>query len=131
MSDTATLDPQTLASTIDTYLEAYGEADAGRRGALIAEVWAADGRLADPPFEGTGHDGISALSDVVFEHFPGHAFRRTTGIDAHHGVARYGWELVGPDGTVAVGGTDIAEIDDDGRLRRVTGFFGDLPEKEA
>jgi hypothetical protein len=131
MSDTTTLDPQTLATTIDTYLDAYGETDAVRRDALIAEVWAADGRLADPPFEGVGHDGISALSDVVFEHFPGHTFRRTTGIDAHHGVARYGWDLVGPDGAVAVGGVDIAEIGDDGRLVRVTGFFGDLPALDA
>lgn len=127
MSDTTTLDPQTLATTIDTHLEAYGETDAERRDALIASVWTPDGRLADPPFEGEGHAGISALSDVVFEHFPGHTFRRSTGIDAHHGVARYGWELVGPDGAVAVGGVDIAEVTDDGRLARVTGFFGDLP----
>ena len=127
MTDTATTD---LTTTIDTYLEAYGEVDTARRDELIAQVWAADGRLADPPFEGEGHAGISALSDVVFEHFPGHAFRRTTGIDEHHGVARYGWELVGADGTVAVGGIDIAEIGDDGRLVRVTGFFGDLPAKD-
>ena len=39
---------------------------------------------------------------------------------------RYGWELVGPDGTVAVDGTDIVEIDDDGRLTRIVGFFGPL-----
>jgi hypothetical protein len=131
MSETTTLDPQTLATTIDTYLDAYGETDRVRRGELIAEVWAPDGRLADPPFEGAGHDGISALSEVVFEHFPGHSFRRTTGIDAHHGVARYGWELVGPDGAVAVGGVDIAEVDDAGRLTRITGFFGDLPALDA
>ena len=81
--------------------------------------------------EGVGHEGIAALSDVVFEHFPGHSFRRTSAVDAHHGVARYGWELVAPDGTVAVGGIDVAELDDDGRLVRVTGFFGDLPPLEA
>ena len=131
MSDTTTLDPQTVATTIDTYLEAYGETDPTRRNELITQVWAADGRLADPPFEGDGHEGISALSEVVFEHFPGHSFRRTTGIDAHHGVARYGWELVGPDGAVAVGGVDIAEIGEDGRLVKVTGFFGDLPALDA
>ena len=127
MTETATTDLTTL---VDTYLDAYGEVDAARRGELIAEVWDPRGRLADPPFEGDGHAGISALSEVVFEHFPGHTFRRTTGIDEHHGVARYGWELVGADGTVAVGGTDIAEIGEDGRLVRVTGFFGDLPAKE-
>lgn len=131
MSDTTTLDPQTLTTTIDTHLEAYGEPDPVRRAELIATVWTDGGRLADPPFEGIGHDGISALSEVVFEHFPDHSFRRTTGIDAHHGVARYGWELVGPDGAVAVGGMDIAEVDDTGRLVRVTGFFGEPPALDA
>ena len=34
-----------LSTTIDTYLEAYGEPDAGRRIALIEQVWAPDGHL--------------------------------------------------------------------------------------
>jgi hypothetical protein len=41
-------------------------------------------------------------------------------------LARYGWELVAPDGTVAVGGTDIVEFAADGHLGRIIGFFGDL-----
>ena len=35
-------------------------------------------------------------------------------------------ELVGPDGTVALKGLDVGEVGDDGRLRRITGFFGEL-----
>ena len=58
------------------------------------------------------------MVDVVLTHYAGHTFRRTTEVDAHHAFARYGWELVGPDGTVAVAGTDIVETDDDGRLTR-------------
>ncbi len=63
-------------------------------------------------------------------HFPGHSFRRTTGIDAHHEFVRFGWELVGPDGAVAIAGYDVGELADDGRLRRITGFFGDPPALE-
>ena len=55
--------------------------------------------------------------------FPGHAFRRTGEIDAHHGFARYSWELVAADGNVTIGGMDVAELDAS-RLRRVVGFFG-------
>ena len=64
-------------------------------------------------------------------HFPGHTFRRTTAVDSHHDVARYGWELVGPDGAVAMAGLDVAEFGADGRITRVVGFFGDLQPASA
>lgn len=117
-----------LAETIDTYLEAYGEADATRRDSLIARVWADDGQLVDPPFDARGHDGISGMAAAVQEQFPGNTFRRVTAVDSHHGFARYGWELVGPDGAVTLAGMDVAEVGEDGRIRRVVGFFGMLPE---
>jgi hypothetical protein len=118
-----------LEATIDTYLEAYGETDEQRRSELIAKVWAADGQLIDPPLDGKGHDGIAAMASALVGQFPGHVFRRTSGIDAHHGFARYGWALVAGDGTVTLTGTDVAELTDAGRLARVTGFFGDLPPR--
>jgi hypothetical protein len=64
----------------------------------------------------------------VLSHFPGHRFRRASAIDTHHDIARYGWELVAADGEVAVSGLDVVDIGPDGRLRRVVGFFGPLPE---
>jgi hypothetical protein len=128
-----TVDPAGVdrAGTIDTYLDAYGEPDAARRMQLIGRVWADDGRLLDPPLDGQGHAGISALTDLVHAHYPGHTFRRTTAVDAHHDVARYGWELVAPDGAVAVSGLDVAEFGGDGRIIRVLGFFGELQPQQA
>lgn len=110
---------------VDTHLAAYAEPDADRRAALLAEVWCHDGTLVDPPMEGTGLDGIAGLADVVLEHYPEHRFRRTSIVDVHHDHGRYAWELVGPDGAVAVGGLDVARFQDD-RLASVVGFFGDL-----
>jgi hypothetical protein len=120
-----------LSTTIDTYLDAYGETDVARRDELVERVWATNGELLDPPLEASGRAAISGLADVVNAHYPGHRFRRTSGIDAHHDVARYAWELVAPDGTVAVAGMDVAEINDRGQLVRVAGFFGDLPAMGA
>jgi hypothetical protein len=119
-----TADP---ATTIDTHLAAYCEPDPARRADPIAAVWSPTGAVYDPPFEGAGHDGIAAMTDTVLTHFPGHVFRRTSEIDAHHTFARYNWALDGPDGVPAVTGTDIAELDDAGRLVRIIGFFGDVP----
>jgi hypothetical protein len=130
MTDTA-LDTAALTNTIDTYLDAYGEADAVRRMQLIEQVWATNGRLLDPPLDGQGHTGISELTPMVHAHFPGHTFRRTTAVDAHHDVARYAWQLAGPDGTVAVAGLDVVEFDSDGKIVRVLGFFGDLQPASA
>ena len=118
-------------TTIDTYLEAYGEADAARRRELIAQAWAPDGVLADPPMDAAGHEAIDGMFAAVQGSFEGHRFRRTSGVDEHHGVARYGWELVAPDGSVALSGVDIAAFDDTGRLANVTGFFGELPALES
>ena len=117
----------TLTVAVDTHLKAYCEPDPATRAELLAAVWAPTGALFDPPFEGEGLDAIAAMTDVVLTHYAGHTFRRTTDIDAHHTFARYGWELVAPDGTAAVTGTDIVEIDAEGRLTRIVGFFGPLP----
>jgi hypothetical protein len=114
-----------ITTTIDTYLEAYSETDPARRRERIEQVWTIDGQLVDPPLDATGRDAISDMAAAVQAQFPGHSFRRSTAVDAHHGFARYGWELVSPDGTVAVSGVDIAEVDQTG-LHRVVGFFGDL-----
>lgn len=126
-NDIITSDTDQLTQLIDGYLAAYCEPDASRRAALVAAAWSPDGTLMDPPFAGSGHDAIAGLTDTVLTHFPGHTFRRTTAVDTHHGVARYGWELVGADGTVAVEGLDVADLTADGRrLARVVGFFGAL-----
>ncbi|MGZ4702345.1 MAG: nuclear transport factor 2 family protein [Ilumatobacteraceae bacterium] len=115
-----------ITESIDSHLEAYALADVDRRNALVAANWNVEGELTDPPLGGRGHAEISALADVVLTHYADHRFERTTAVDAHHGFARYGWSLVGPDRTVAVSGTDFVEFDDDGKLLRIIGFFGPL-----
>ncbi len=120
-----------ISTTIDTYLSAWSEPDATQRAAMIERVWTADGRLIDPPLTGEGHAGISEMAGTMQEQFPGHTFRRVSGIDAHHDQVRFAWELVGPDGTVALTGLDTGEVAGDGRLRRIVGYFGDLPAEDA
>lgn len=115
---------------IDTHLAAYCEPDHATRLDLLERVWNANGQLLDPPLDGTGIDAIAELTDAVLALYPKHRFVRTTEVDAHHGFARYGWSLVDPTGTPAVTGIDVAELDDDGKLVRIVGFFGDLASVE-
>jgi hypothetical protein len=126
MTTTATTTTTSIIDTIDAHLEAYAMADTDRRNALVAANWNVAGELLDPPLEGHGRAEISALADVVLTHYAEHRFVRTTAVDSHHGFARYGWDLVAPDGTVAVNGIDIAQFDSAGKLLRIVGFFGPL-----
>ena len=116
-----------INDTVDTYLAMWNEEDADRRAAIIEKAWAADGRYVDPLLTADGHAELSEMVAGVHAHYPGHRFRRTSGVDAHHDEARFGWELVAPDGSVTVAGLDVGTVGPDGRLTRIPGFFGDLP----
>jgi len=128
MIEPTTVDVDTL---VDTYIDMWNETDVARRAELIATAWTEDGAYTDPLLEATGAAAISEMVDGVHSQLPGHRFALTSGIDSHHDHHRFGWELAAADGTVAVEGVDVAELGPDGRLVRITGFFGDLPERAA
>lgn len=119
-----------ITGTIDSYFDMWNEPDPARRAEHIQRAWADDGHYVDPLLEGQGHQGLSDMVAAVHEQFPGHRFRRTSGIDVHHSLLRFAWELVGPDGTVAVAGIDVGVLAPDGRLTRIAGFLGELPGVE-
>ena len=118
---------EAVTATVDAYIDMWNEHDPGRRRGLIERAWTADGRYLDPLLEAEGHDALDAMVVTVHDHYPGHVFSRTTGVDVHHDRARFGWELVAPDGAVFVAGIDVATLSDDGKVASITGFFGDLP----
>ena len=115
-----------LTDLIDRYIAMWNETDEARRRALIAGVWTESASYLDPVMEGQGRSGIEAMVRGVQERFPGHRFRRTSEVDAHHDRLRFLWEL-GPDGGPAVvKGTDIGIVAA-GRLEAITGFFDAAP----
>jgi hypothetical protein len=120
-----------VTTVTDTYLRMWDETDSAARAALIEAAWAPAGRYADPLQEAEGHAALSEMAAGIQAHYPGHAFRRTSGVDAHHDAVRFEWELVGPDGTVVVAGVDVGTLDGDGRFAAITGFFGPAPALEG
>ena len=115
-----------ITFTVDTYLAMWNEEDAARRRRYIEQAWTQDGSYLDPLLEADGHAALSEMVSAVHGRYPGHRFRRTSAIDAHHDQVRFGWELAAPDGAVTVAGVDIGTVAADGRLRSITGFFGEL-----
>lgn len=112
---------------VDAHLRAYCEPDGAERRGMVERIWNAGGRLVDPPIEGAGHAGIAEQGALIQQQFPRHRFVRTTPVDAHHEFARYGWRLVSPEGGAVLEGVDFVELDVDGRIGRVVGFFGSQP----
>lgn len=125
-----TIDQATaIATVVDAYLDALNEADGERRAELVRTAWVEDGKFYDPLAEADGHAAIGNLTVMAQEQFPGFRFVRTSGIDTHHGIVRFGWAMVDGDGKPAVEGIDVGVLAPDGRLSRIAGFFGPLPER--
>jgi hypothetical protein len=118
-----------LTATINAYFAMWNEEDAAARAQHIAEAWANDGRYSDPGRDATGYAALNEMVSVARPQFPGHTIRQSSGIDAHHEHVRFAWEVVGSDGSVPVSGIDIGVLAPDGRLRQMTGFFGEMPKE--
>ena len=119
-----------VTTTVDAYFDMWNETDPAKRAELIEQAWASEGRYVDPLLEADGHEALSEMVATVHAHYPGQRFERISAIDTHHNLVRFAWQLAGPDG-VTVAGIDVGELATDGRLRRITGFFGDLAGAEA
>jgi hypothetical protein len=107
----------------------WREADPAARRPLIEAAFTPDGRHVDALADAHGHDELDAMIANVHAHYPGFRMERTSGIDQHGDQLRFGWTLDAADGTRVVTGVDIGELAADGRLARVAGFWGDLPDR--
>lgn len=117
---------------VTRYLTAWNAPDDTARSEQVARVWTDDATFTDPLADLRGHDEISGFIGAVRQKFPGCTFRARPGIDGHHDVVRFGWELV-PDGggEPPVVGLDVAVVAADGRIRAVHGFFDRVPAPTA
>jgi hypothetical protein len=111
------------------YAQAWLETDPVARRALLERCWAQDGVYCDPIGRATGRDGLAAHIGGFQAQQPGARLEVVSGVDEHDGYVRFAWRLLAPDGSVALEGTDFGELDGDGVLRRIIGFFGPLPPR--
>ena len=113
--------------TITDYIASWNEADPDRRAELIAAVWRADGRYVDTMTEAHGRQQIEAMIAGVQQQLPDSSFSLVGGIELHHDVARFCWQLGPADAPPLLSGLDVAMFDADGRLRQLVGFWDQPP----
>ena len=121
--------PEQVASlerSIDRYCAAWSESDPAERERLLRDVWADDATYTDPRSHTRGLEELVAHIGRVLAGRPGATVTRTTVVDSHHGLVRFGWRVIHADGTMLPEGIDFAEFSSEGKLMRVVGFFGPL-----
>jgi SnoaL-like domain len=128
-SATAASGSATMATTSDvvaTYVAAWNAADPTERRRLVEDSLAEDGVLIEPRGSFEGREAVLERIGGFPERLPGGRVLVTSGVDEHHGFARYAWTVLRADGSTFHDGIDFAEVGGDGRLRRVIMFFGPL-----
>ncbi len=110
-------------------LAAWNERDPAEVRGHLDRALAPDVEFIDPSIETNGIDEFEANVHEVHGRIPGAVYERTSGVDSHHRLHRYSWQI-SRDGEVLLPGFDVTEVDDDGKVTRVLGFFGPLPERD-
>lgn len=111
-------------------LAAWNERDPSRVHGPLEKALSDDVHFVDPGVETRGIDEFEANVHAVQARIPGADYRRSSGVDANHGLCRYHWEI-SLDGKPLRQGFDVTELDDEDRVRRVLGFFGPIPKLAA
>ena len=114
----------------DHMLAAWNEPDASKVRGHLEQALAPDVHFIDPSIDVTGIDGFEANVHEVHGRLPGAVYSRTSGVDAHHNLYRYAW-AIHRNGELVLPGFDVVEADANGRVARVLGFFGTLPEPQG
>jgi ketosteroid isomerase-like protein len=121
------LDAARVEKTVGAYEQAWKEPHAEKRDALIAEAWSKKGVFKDPGGAVTGRSALSKLIGKFHEDFPNTVADRTSKIDFYGRSFRFSWRMVfARDGRV-LEGVDFGELDADGRIASITGFWQPLP----
>jgi hypothetical protein len=109
-------------------LAAWNEYDPVKLRQLVEASLTHDVAFTDPHYQIVG---IEAFIDQVNEFRAREGQVRlapTSGVDMHHDRARYSWVVLRPDGTRFEGFDAVALDLQQGKIRRIDGFFGPLPK---
>lgn len=108
---------------IGDYARAWVEADPARRAALLERAWSPDAVYCDPLALVQGREGLSDHIGQTQAAMPGSRIEVTAEAVRHHDSAHFPWAVVDADGAPVMTGFDVVQLDDAGRITRLTGFF--------
>lgn len=113
------------------YAAIWTETDAVRARELVERSLTPDVEILGPGYRFTGHAAILAEAQRFLRERPGTRVVLASGIDGHHGTARFAIAMLRPDGTPLHTGEDIVFFAADGRIFKVLTYWGALPPLPA
>lgn len=116
-------DPERL---VDLYCQAWFCPDPETRRSLLAQAVEQDVTYVDPTVSIVGIASLASHIDRVVEARPGFWLERTTVVDHHHDVLRFGWVQRGANGFRGAESIDVCRLSRQGKLADIIGFFGPL-----
>jgi hypothetical protein len=119
--------PAAAVANVLDYVAAWNEPDAATRLQILERCWAVDGAYVDPNVELRGRSALCEHISKVQAGRPGARLEMMSGVERHHHVVRFLWRLVRADGRAGETSIDVGEVDADGRLTKIVGFFGEAP----
>ena len=117
----------TLPDSFNAMLAAWNEHDPELIRSHLDKALAPDAIFADPDNYTVGVDEFEAMVQRFRTKWPNARSERTSGFDTHHNRYRYKWLVTVAEGQ-SLPGMDVVEVDDQGRVVRVDGFFGPIPK---
>lgn len=122
----------TPTEAIEQWGAAWAETDEEKRMKIIERMFAEDGIYTDPTSEVKGREALNAHIAASQATPSENTLTMASAVDSHHGTRlRFAWVMKSPDGKVLMEGMDYGELDEDGRIRLIVGFFGPFPPLES
>ena len=121
----------TPTDPITAYGAAWLEADEARRRALLETAWAEDAVYCDPIDRVAGRDALAAHIAATQAQLAGGRVDVTSEPVRHHDSAFFRWTMTDASGGVVLTGWDVVQLDDGGRIARLTGFFDNDTARRA
>ncbi len=111
---------------IGAYGLAWLETEPSRRADLLERAWAPRAVYCDPLVHVTGREALSAHIAQTQSDLAGGRVEVTGEAVRHHDSAHFPWAVRDAGGATVMSGFDVCQLDDQGRITRLTGFF-DVP----
>ena len=116
-----------IPEPLERMMGMWNERDLAKVRGQIETIFSEDVVFIDPSNSIVGHDAFEEMVREFRTRLPDAVCSHASGFDAHHGLHRYHWEIHQGE-TLVISGFDVTQIDRDGKISRVEGFFGPIPE---
>lgn len=115
-----------IEEVVATYCAAWNEEDDALRESLLHKSWSENGIYEDPTAVVLGRKNLKNHIGQFQKTYPGCEVLPTSRTDRHTNKLHFTWKVIKPGGDVVLQGRDFCELDSDGRISHIVGFFGTL-----